>query len=104
MPRFDEELSAEEWAVLERYDAREYDRSEELRARYREDLPSLEPGPECTYCGEPCPVDGYCDPCSDRIATEKRIESGNRYRQMAQLQLELTEVRRRAAEYLRGKR
>lgn len=58
-------------------------------------LPSLEPGTECKYCGEPCPVEGFCGACEDRMDEERRIESSNRYRRMAQIELELAEVRRR---------
>lgn len=37
MARLDEDMTAAEWARQERYDAAEFERSEELRYRFRED-------------------------------------------------------------------
>ena len=65
-------------------------------------LPSLEPGPPCDYCGAPCPVEGYCDSCADRLFAEQRIQSGNDYRRQAHIRLDLASVRQRVRRYLRG--
>lgn len=69
-------------------------------------LPSLEepaPGTTCDYCGELIHVDGYCDPCAERIAAEKRREDANEYRRQTQIALELEAVRRRTRRHVESK-
>jgi hypothetical protein len=48
MPIFDEDLSPEDWAIIEMYDAQEFDRMEEIRHRFREDDECRDYEPEAT--------------------------------------------------------
>jgi tRNA G26 N,N-dimethylase Trm1 len=63
-------------------------------------------GARCEECGEPLamvdPV--YCGACEDRLDEERRRESGNEYRKLAQIALELESVRKRTREHLEAKR
>jgi predicted nucleic acid-binding Zn ribbon protein len=54
-------------------------------------LPSLElpdPPQECLVCGEPIRVVGMCAACEEREDAERRRQSGNEYRRLAQIRME----------------